>query len=129
MSDRMQIVREFWGQDVPDWIKALVEACDAPGSSQSRVARRLGYTGGVVSQVLRRDYLGNMGRFEDRVRSIYMAGHVTCPALGDIDSAACLNWRDRSGSLNSVAPMVVRMFRACRDCPRNRRVIEEEDAA
>ncbi len=124
----MHIARECWGQDVPDWIRALVEACDAPGSSQSRVAGRIGYTSGVVSQLLRNAYPGNLDRLEDRVRSIFMAGHVTCPALGDIDTAACLDWRDRSGTLKSVSPMTVRMFRACRVCPRNRRTVEEDVA-
>ncbi|MDK3072730.1 hypothetical protein QO034_06380 [Sedimentitalea sp. JM2-8] len=126
--DRMEIAREYWGADVPDWIRALVVACDAPGASQNRVAKRLGYTGGVVSQLLRKAYPGNLDRIEDRVRAIYMGGQIACPALGEIGSAACLDWRDRSVALGSVSPMAVRMFRACRACPRNRAVAEEDAA-
>lgn len=127
MTDRMEIAREGWGADVPDWIAELVRACNAPGASQNRVALRLGYTGGVISQVLRNRYPGNLSRLEERARAVFMAGDITCPALGTIGSEDCLRWRDRSAALRSVNPMTVRMFRACGDCPRNRKDAEEEE--
>lgn len=125
MSDRMELARAAWG-DVPDWIAALVRACDARGSSQNKVAQRLGYTGAVVSQVIRRRYPARLAVIEDRVRAIYLGGDVGCPALGFIGSESCLQWRDRSRALTSANPAVVRMFRACAVCPRNRAAVEED---
>ena len=122
----MELAREGWGADVPDWIAALVAACDAPGSSQNKIAKLLGVSSAVVSQTLRNRYAGDVERIEDRVRSICLGGEAVCPALGAIGSASCLYWRDRARELTSASPMAVRMFRACADCPRNRPSVEED---
>lgn len=126
MSERMDVARDGWGGQVPDWVAALVEACDA--ASQARVGKRIGYAGTVISQVIRNKYPGAMGRVEERVRAIYLGGEITCPAMGQIGTAQCLDWRDQSRRLQSSSPMAVRMFRACRECPRNTSVDEEEAA-
>lgn len=126
MSERMDVARDGWRGQVPDWIVALVEACDA--ASQARVAKRIGYAGTVISQVIRNKYPGAMGRVEERVRAIYLGGEITCPALGAIGTADCLGWRDQSRTLKSSSPLTVRMFRACRGCPRNAACDEEEAA-
>ncbi len=126
MSERMDVARDGWGDDVPDWVAALVEACDV--SSQARVGKRIGYAGTVISQVIRNKYPGAMSRVEERVRAIFLGGEIACPALGLIGSADCLGWRDKSRHLLSSSPLEVRMFRACRECPRNA-VCEEEEAA
>lgn len=125
MSARMEIAHDGWGK-VPDWIAALVRACDV--ASQNQVARRLGYTPAVVSQVIRNRYGAQMGAIEERVRAIYLGGDLDCPALGTIGSETCLRWRDRSKALSSASPAIVRMFRACQVCHRNARRREEEDA-
>ncbi|GIT85435.1 hypothetical protein [Roseobacter sp. OBYS 0001] len=117
MSARLQIAREAWGT-VPDWIEALVAACDAPGSSQSKVAARIDRSPGVISSLLRNDYRGNMANLEDRVRSTICISQVKCPALDWITSADCLNWRDQAVKLTSPSPDRVMMFRACQTCPR-----------
>lgn len=122
----MDVAREAWKGDVPDWVEAIVMACDR--SSQAKVAGRLGYTAAVVSQVIRNTYRANMRAIEARARAVYLDGSVECPALGTISAETCLRWRDRSTSLTSASPAMVRMFRACADCPRNAKVIEEEDA-
>lgn len=122
----MEVAREGWANAVPDWIEALVMACDQ--SSQAKVAKRLGYTGAVVSQVIRNSYPARHDGIEERVRAIYLGGVVACPALGQISSEACLNWRDMAGKLTSSSPAIVRMFRACSVCPRCGRR-DEEDAA
>lgn len=124
MSPRMEIAKEAWGE-VPDWIAALVTACDARNSSQNKVALRLGFSGSVVSSVLRKDYRGAMDRVEARVRAIFIPGTVNCPALGPIGTEGCLAWQDRSVELTSASPNVVRMFIACRDCPLNRKPEDE----
>jgi hypothetical protein len=119
MSDRMIIARDGWGEDVPDWVCALVKACDSRGASQNSVAGRVGVTGAVISQVLRNKYPARTDRIEARVRAIFLDGQISCPALGKITSESCLNWRDASHALNSVSPARVQMFRACKACPRN----------
>lgn len=126
MSNRMDIAIEFWGEQVPDWVCALIKACDARGASQNRVARRLGLTGAVVSQVIRNNYGAKTDRIEARVRAVFLDGKIACPALGEISAETCMNWRDASHALSSVSPVKVRMFTACKACSRNRQA-EEED--
>ena len=125
MSDRMAIAEEFW-DEIPDWLGALIDACDQPGASQVKVAQRLGRSSGVISEVLRNRYKGDMADFEERVRSVYCASEVTCPALGTITSEDCLMWRDQASDLKT-GPMFVRMYRACNDCPRFAPTQEEAD--
>lgn len=117
MTPRQQIAADSWDV-VQDWVGALVAACDAKGASQNTGAKRLGFSATVVSQVLRNDYPGNMANVESRVRAILTPNDVNCPALGPIDSADCLAWRDKADALNSVSPIIVRMYGACRRCPR-----------
>jgi len=128
MSDRMIVARDGWGDSVPDWVSALVKACDTKGASQNSVASRIGVTGAVVSQVLRNKYPAKTGRIEARVRAVFLDGKITCPALGELSAEACLNWRDASHALSSVSPAKVRMFKACKACPRNATDKEEEGA-
>ena len=120
------VAQEFWGEDLPDWVLALARACDLPGASQRKVGDRIGYTGSVISQVLRNAYGARLDAIEERVRAVYLGGLLDCPARGEIPSEACLNWRDKSRELRSSSPVVVRMFRACNACPRNQKQTEEE---
>lgn len=124
MSARIETAREGWGACLPDWIEALVAACDE--SSQNKVAARLGLSGPTVSQVIRNTYAGDVPRIEARVRDVFLADTVNCPALGVIGSEGCLKWRDRSIQLSSAAPLIVRMFNACKRCPRNQEAISNE---
>ena len=122
MSPRMDLAIDGWKvKGVPDWVAALVEACDARGASQNKVAGRLRLSGAVVSQTIRNSYQGNMGNIEDRVRAVFMAGLLDCPALGEIGTEDCLKWRDDAADLSSASPIKVRMFAACNACPRHLR--------
>lgn len=114
----MQIAQEAWGGEVPDFVEALVRACDAAGSSQNKVASKIGYSGAVISQIIRNSYGAETGTLEARVRAVYMDGAVDCPALGSIEAAGCLAWRDKAKALRSASPLVVQMFNQCRRCPR-----------
>ena len=49
-----EIAKQYWGDDVPDWVMRLAEQCMA--SSQNQVAKNLGYSASVVNQVLRHKY-------------------------------------------------------------------------
>lgn len=117
----MQIAREAWG-DVPDWVEAIVVECDR--TSQGKVAKRMGRSPSVVSQVIRNVYNGAMPAIEDRARAVFCETQQKCPALGWISSADCLGWRDQAAELTSSSPIRVRMFRACNACP----VYTKEDA-
>lgn len=119
----MEIARAAWGV-IPDWIEALIAACDAEGASQSKVAKRLGRSPSVISQAMRREYSGDMADLEERVRSVICVHQVKCPALDWISSADCWAWRQKAKELHS--PIHVRMFRQCRKCPRYKK--EPHDA-
>lgn len=126
ISSRMRLAQDAWG-NVPDWIAALVTACDAKGASQNKVAQRLGITGGAVSALIRNSYKADSANMAARVRAVYLPEDINCPALGHINTENCMAWRDSADSLSSSAPITVRMFRACRDCPRFSSEIDEGD--
>lgn len=105
---------------MPDWIETLALAC--ANSSQAKVAGMLERSPAVISQVLRNIYPADLTRIEERVRGVFMDGRVACPGLGEIAVQQCQNWRDKSGKLEVGNPLRVRMFRACRACPRNQAV-------
>lgn len=105
-----------WG-DLPDWVLALAEACDA--ETQTAAGRRIDYSGSAVSQILSNTYRGDMPRVEIAVRGALMAETVSCPLLGDIARNVCLNWQRRPFSTASAN--AVRMYQACRSsCPHSR---------
>lgn len=101
----------------PMYERRLVKECD--GSSQNKVATRLGISAAAVSQVIRKSYLGSYDNVAMRVREIYMDGDIDCPAIGEIASEICLHWRDEIRRGTSSDPQRVLMTRFCRKCPRN----------
>ena len=117
ISDREIAAQDAWGDDVPDWIMTLISECD--GSSQNKVATRLGISAAVVSQVIRKSYQGSYDNIAMRVREIYMSGDIECPAIGEIASEICLHWRDEIRRGTSTDPQRILMTRCCRKCPRN----------
>ncbi|MCA8880368.1 MAG: hypothetical protein KDA73_10540 [Rhodobacteraceae bacterium] len=119
MSGPEEIARAAWGAAPPDWIEVLARACAR--TSQNQVAKRLGRSASLVSTVLRGSYRGDMAAVEERVRGVLMARTVDCPALGTIPAQVCQDWRARARSFAGVNALRVQMFRACRNCPRNRK--------
>lgn len=119
MTGPVEIAREAWGDDMPDWILRLAEACTE--TSQNQVAKRLDRSASLVSNVLRRKYTGDMAAVEDRVRGLLMRSVVECPELGLMPSQACQDWRAKSRKFAATNALRARMFRACRSCPRNRK--------
>ncbi|MGJ8609676.1 MAG: hypothetical protein ACSHWY_01185 [Octadecabacter sp.] len=109
--------KEAWGNDVPDVVKAIVAACDAPNSSQNKVAKRLGYSTAVVSQIISKKYPGDLQGIAQRVRMILMGSTVECPVDGTIPETTCVEWKNNAKTLTSSNPTVVKMFRQCRKCP------------
>jgi hypothetical protein len=116
MSTRFRKSEDAWCGELPDWVTALVAACDA--TSQNKVAKQMGYSSAVISLVLNNTYTGDMDKIEKNVRDFFMSG-VDCPALGKITADQCLAWRNAGKEPNPSSPHKSRMFRACRICPRS----------
>lgn len=123
MTAPVETARDHWGEGLPDWVAALAEACQR--SSQTRVAALIDRSPAVVSQVLRRKYPGDMVALEDLVRGALMAGTVACPALGTLPLNECRGWMAKARSFGNTNALRVRMYRACRACPRFTRETSE----
>jgi hypothetical protein len=108
-----------WGAAMPDWIGILAAACDR--SSQSMVAKQLGYSSSVISSVLRRNYVGSLETVEKAVRGALMAETLNCPVLAEIATHECLANQKRAREFSAGSSIRVRLYRACRGpCPHSR---------
>lgn len=116
MSNPITIARDAWGEALPDWVLRLAEECAA--SSQNKVAGQMNRSASLVSAVLRAKYLGDMQAVEEIVRGLFFATTIRCPALGEISTATCRDWMRAAASFSNVNSERVRMYRACRTCPR-----------
>lgn len=112
----MDIARNAWGDDIPDWVATLAKECGL--SSQNKVAKQLNRSAALVSTVLRNKYLGDMVAVEEVVRGVFMDSTVICPALGELSTAQCRDWMVKSRAFSNENSERVRMYRACRSCPR-----------
>lgn len=101
--------RAAWGEALPDWVLVLAERCDA--SSQAKVAKEIGYSGAVVSHVLKAAYTGDMAKVEKAVRGAFLAATVDCPVLGDIGGNECLGHQRRKFAMTNH--IRVALYRAC----------------
>ncbi|WP_323036225.1 hypothetical protein [Pararhodobacter sp.] len=117
--DFVEIARAHWGAALPDWIKALAEACTK--SSQTKVAAQLGRSGALVSSVLRNKYAGDMGAVEELVRGHLLSETVACPSLGVLPLHECRAWRAKATRFENTNALRVQMYRACQRCPRFRK--------
>ncbi|HET7300092.1 MAG TPA: hypothetical protein VFJ01_05510 [Oleiagrimonas sp.] len=93
-----------------DWIEILRAACAQ--ASQAAVARKLGYTAPVVSQVLNGTYKGDLKRVQAAVEGALMQVEVDCPLLGLISRQRCVEMQRRP--FTPTNPMNVKLYRACR---------------
>ena len=122
MSAALETARQAWGNDLPDWVEALANACAF--ESQAKAAGRINRSPSVVSQVLRRKYPGDMAGVEDAVRGAWMGAQVTCPALGSIATDVCQKWRTKARTFSNTNAQRVQMFKACQRCPRHQKETE-----
>lgn len=123
MKNPVGAAEAAWGKAMPDWVRVLAQACAR--SSQSEVADALGRSDGAISQVLNNKYAADTKRIEERVRGLYLDGKVACPALGEIPTIKCQDWRDQSRTYEPGSPLRARMYRACHACPRFQKKAEE----
>lgn len=117
MSGPLDKAREAWGDALPDWVEVLAVECGR--SSANKVAKTLGYTPAVISQVLGSKYPASSARLEERVRGVFLDAKVACPANGDLPLQECQDWRDKAGLFVLGNPQRVLMYRACNKCPRH----------
>lgn len=113
--------RKAWGKDLPDWVEALASECDR--SSGKKAADLIGYTNGVVSQVIAAKYPGDMARVKDKVRGALMGATVMCPVFGELGRDQCLDEQKKGNTFTSEARG--RCYRTCRGlgvpkCPNSR---------
>lgn len=117
--DHLAKAKAAWKAELPDWVRALAEACNA--SSQNKVAMRLDRSGSMVSMVLGGTYGdkgGDMAALEDRVRGVLMAETVECPAFGNLPLNECQDWQKRAAQRPGYNTLSVTMYRACNRCAR-----------
>jgi hypothetical protein len=115
--DHVAKARAAWGEDVPAWIVTLAEACAR--SSQSSVAKDIGYSAPTVSQVIGNSYNGDLGRIEQIVRDVLMHETIRCPIMGEMANSVCLSWQKKPFATTSSHR--IRMYQACRSgCPQSR---------
>ncbi|MEH7830356.1 hypothetical protein [Gemmobacter denitrificans] len=124
MNGPLDNARAAWGEDMPDWVQTLAIQCGK--TSQARVAKALGRSTTIVSQILNNKYPAGTAGIEERVRGVFEKAMADCPSLGPIPVNQCQDWRGKAGEFLVGNPMRVRMYRACHRCPRYKP--EPEDA-
>lgn len=123
MSGPVEKALAAWGADFPDWVRRLAEECAK--TSQSKVAKRLNRSASLVSAVLSCSYKGDMAAVEEVVRGVYFSATIDCPALGEIGTNTCRDWMRLAASFSNINSERVRMYQACRACPRYRKEADD----
>lgn len=107
-----------------DWIVALAALADRGGLKAAGEA--IGYSGGLVSQVIANKYPGDIAKVEAKTRGALLGASVDCPGAGDaMDRKTCLDWQDKP--LARTSAYRVRMYHACRACPISKHFQAKED--
>lgn len=99
-----------WGDAMPDWVQALVEACDQKKSLRE-VARTLEVSPASLSLIINAERRTS-AFVEKRVRNVLMTPIVTCPIMGTLPRAECLTLQ--KSPFTAANPLAVQRFRACR---------------
>lgn len=99
-DDRMQLLREA-----------------VAISSQSKVAKKLGYKPPAISQILNGKYGAGPSAILQRVEEVYGSSRVQCPTMGDISLGKCAETRRRPFAATNQHR--VKQYRACSKCPNN----------
>lgn len=115
-TDYVAKVQDAWGE-VPDFVMEL--ALEASKTTQSAIAKRIGYSAPVVSDVFANKYRGDMVRLEQKVRGVLMGATVICPILGEIGRDRCLD--EQRVPFSASSSIRSKLYRACRNgCPNAR---------
>lgn len=113
----LERARASWGLNLPPEIEALATACER--TSARAAAERIGYSSGLISNMLANKYPGDIDLVFAKIRGAFMGEQVDCPILGAIPTTRCLDEQKRPfAATNSVR---ARLYHACRTCPFNRK--------
>lgn len=116
-ASNVEAARVAWDGDPPDWVTALAARCDEV-RSQRKVGDELGYSPGVINQVIRNKYPGDLGKIAEKVHGRYLGKTVDCPVLEEIPRDACLKHQAVKPDAIATNPFRVQLYRACRGgCP------------
>lgn len=121
-TDHLARARAAWGEP-PAWVLVLAEACTA--TSQSTVARQIGYSPATVSQVLSNSYRGDLARVAGVVRGALMAETLECPVLGEIGRDRCLD--EQKQPFRATSALRAQLWHTCKICPHARGHKGQED--
>jgi hypothetical protein len=99
-----------WGEPLPDWVKALAEACDDAGLRKT--AAKLDVSPAIISLAVNRKREG-LGFIKEKVEDQLMVTIVSCLILGVIGVEECL--REQAQPFSSANPLRVQLFKACRN--------------
>lgn len=109
----------------PHWIQVLRAQCQV--TSQSQVARKLGYSVAVINLVLKGTYKGDLKKVEQKVRGAFMGETVGCPILGELEKNKCVE--HQNAKYSSVNRLRVQLYRTCSSCQYNTNNTEQEAVA
>lgn len=109
------------------WIEVLRTAC--AGGQMTAVAKRIGYSAGVVSAVLNAKYKGNLESVQRAVEGALMQSEVDCPIVGLIPQQRCVEHQRRSQRDALINPAFVQLYQHCRSgrCPYSLHAVPEGD--
>lgn len=78
------------------------------------MARRLGYSGSVVSAVLTNSYRGKVHAVEKAVRGALMAEELDCPVIGALRKDLCLDHQKKAVHFRPTSRWRVTLYQHCR---------------
>jgi hypothetical protein len=123
--DFLAKAKAAWGAALPDWVETL--ALEANRTTSAKAARRIGYSGGLLTGVFGKKYNGDLVRVEAKVRGALMSATVVCPVVGEIGLDRCLNEQKMGNT--GASSIRARLYRGCRGgCPHSRIRTEGDDA-
>ena len=108
----VEIVKDHWGADAPAWIFSLARECDR--TSQAKAAEKIGRSAASVCQILRNKYNADLTIIKERCEAA-LTSAVECPVMGMISGSKCLSTQELP--FKPYNHVLVRQFKACRNCP------------
>jgi hypothetical protein len=116
-TDFVAKARAAYGDTLPDWVEEL--AIEASNTSAVTAAKKIGYSGSLLSHVFSNTYTGDIARVEAKVRGALMGATVICPILGEIGRDRCLD--EQKMPRSATSSLRSKLYRACRSgCPHSR---------
>ena len=98
-----------WGDPLPDWVRALAEACDVFG--MRKIAEKIGVSPASLSLAINKRR-GDPSFVKARVEAVIMVTIVACPVLGVMGIVDCR--KEQARPFSSANPLRVKLYRACR---------------